>query len=293
VAGGDEHEPVLVEETLAALLGEGRTRIVDGTVGTGGHAAALLDRCPSLQLLGLDRDGDVLDVAQRNLASFGDRVRLRCASYADLARALDGAGWDRADGVLLDLGVSSYQLAHADRGFSFMHDGPIDLRFDREEGSPASALLDRLSETELATVLRRYGEEPKARSIARVLKEARPRTTGQLAELVCRVKRTRGGRVHPATKVFQALRIAVNQELDHLATFLRRFHRSLAPAGRAAIIAYHSLEDRQVKRCFTVLEKEGRGRTVTRRPVRPSACEVARNRRSRSARLRVFQAGGS
>jgi 16S rRNA (cytosine1402-N4)-methyltransferase len=279
----------MVEEALGTLLEGGRTRILDGTVGPGGHAAELLARDGNVVLLGVDRDGEVLEVARERLKPFGSRVDLQRASYADLDSVMAEAGWENADGVLLDLGLSSYQLGQRERGFSFAQDGPLDLRFSREESEPASALLDRVSEEDLVGILRRFGEEPRARQIARAVKERVPRTTGELAELVCRVKRTRGGRVHPATQTFQALRIAVNHELDHLERFLRRFHRFLGAGGRAVLIAYHSLEDRLVKQRFALLDREGGGRVLTRRPLRPTQEEVARNRRSRGAKLRAFE----
>ena len=286
---GGGHEPVMVEEVLTVMQADRRLRVVDGTVGTGGHALAVLTRTERTHLLGIDRDGELLEVAERNLAPFGDRVVLRRASYADLGAVLSDAGWEDADGVLLDLGVSSCQLARGDRGFSFMHEGPLDCRFSREGGEPASALVARLSEKELGDVLYRFGEEPKARKIAKAIKETMPRTTTELARLVSGIRRAGRSRVHPATRTFQALRIAVNQELQHLEAFLGRFYRFLAPKGCAAIISYHSLEDRLVKRCFKRLQEEGIGTAVTRRPLRPSAAEQRRNRRSRGAKLRAFE----
>ncbi len=247
----------MVEEVLRILLEGGRTRILDGTVGPGGHAAEILARDQRVVLLGVDRDGEVLNVAHQRLKSYGDRVVLQRASYADLGSAMTEIGWEGADGILLDLGLSSFQLQRRERGFSFAQDGPLDLRFSREEGEPAAHLLERVSEVELRDVLIRFGEEPHARQIARAVKRDMPRTTGELAELVCRVKRTRGGRVHPATRTFQALRIAVNHELDHLQRFLRRMDRLLRPRGRALLIAYHSLEDRLVKQRFALLDREG------------------------------------
>jgi 16S rRNA (cytosine1402-N4)-methyltransferase len=284
----------MVEEVDRALRIEGDATIADGTLGTGGHAARLLARHGRMRLLGIDRDGELLEEAMRRLAPFADRVVFRRASYADLGEVLHETGWRSVDGVLLDLGVCSAQLARGARGFSFMRDGPLDLRFDASCGESAAELLDRLSEAELADVLRRFGEERAARGVARVLKERRPRTTAELADAVSRAKGgRRGRRLHPATKTFQALRIAVNRELDHLDRFLRRFHRFLVPGGRAAVISYHSLEDRAVKRSFGRLSAEGVGRVLTRRPVRPAAEESVRNRRSRGAKLRVFERGPS
>ena len=289
---GRVHEPVMVREVLSALLGEGRRRFVDGTVGTGGHAAEILEKDSEAVVLGLDRDEEVLEVAAKRLERFGDRIVLRHSSYAELGRVLGSVGWRKADGFLLDLGLSSWQLSRAERGFSFMREGALDCRFSRREGETAADLIARLSEEELAEIIRRYGEERRARTIARRLKQARPRTTVELAEIVGSLKRGRRGRIHPATKVFQALRIAVNRELDHLEKFLRRFPRFLAPGGRVAVISYHSLEDRLVKNAFALLAGEGMGAVLTRKPLTPRAEEVERNPRSRSAKLRVFEAAG-
>jgi len=282
----------MVREVLSALVGEGRRLFVDGTVGTGGHAAELLAKDPQATVIGLDRDEEVLEVAAKRLERFGDRVVLRHSSYAELGPVLESVGWKKAEGILLDLGLSSYQLSRAERGFSFMREGALDCRFSRGEGETAADLIRRVSEEELARIIRRYGEEPGARTIARHLKKSRPRTTTELAEIVGAVKKGRRGRKHPATKVFQALRIAVNRELDHLERFLRRFYRFLAPRGRAAIISYHSLEDRLVKNAFALLAREGLGSVLTRKPLTPRSEEVERNPRSRSAKLRVFEAAG-
>jgi 16S rRNA (cytosine1402-N4)-methyltransferase len=281
----------MVEEAVTALLVEGAQRVVDGTVGTGGHAAELLRRNEHVQVLCLDRDGEVLDVARARLEAFGNRVILRRSSYAALDAVVDEVGWRHVDGILLDLGLSSFQLELPERGFSFMHAGDIDFRFSRSDEEPGSALIERLSERELGDLIFRFGEERESRAIAHAIKAMKPRTTVELAELVSRVKRRGSGRIHPATKTFQALRIAVNHELEHLERFLHRFLHVLARGGRAVIISYHSLEDRMVKQRFARLAAEGVGSLVARRALRPSPAEVARNRRSRSARLRVFRAG--
>ncbi len=291
------HEPVLVARVVEALVGEERRLIVDGTIGTGGHTLALLEADETVRVLGLDRDRASLKVAERRLDKFSDRITLIHRSYAEVGEALKEVGWEGADGILLDLGVSTFQLAGRGRGFSFQREEPLDCRFDPTSGDPpACELLQQLSERELAELINRFGEERGARRIARAIKEKKPRTTLQLAELVCRVKgrdpEQPGTRIHPATKTFQALRIAVNRELEHLEAFLRRFAAYLRPGGRCAVISYHSLEDRLVKRTFSALKAEGVGEVITRRPVRPAAEEVARNPRSRSARLRVFERAG-
>ncbi len=274
----------------ATLLLEGRPRrIVDGTLGLGGHAAELLRSDAELEVLGIDRDGGLVRAACAQLAPFGTRVTTMQGSYADLLEHLAVQGWAHADGVLLDLGFCSAQVDDPARGFGFTHDGPLDLRFTPEEGETAADLVARLTEEELADVLFTYGEERAARRIAGELKRALPRTTGELVTAVSRVKGAPiPGRIHPATLTCQALRIAVNGELDHLGRFLRRFHRALSPGGRAVVIAYHSLEDRMVKEAFARLHREGFGTVATKHALRPSPEEVKRNRRSRSARLRAF-----
>jgi len=283
------HVPVLLREAAALLLAGGPRRVVDGTLGLGGHAGEILGSDAGLCLLGIDRDGGLVRAARARLAEFGTRFMAAQGSYADLQEHMARIGWEQADGVLLDLGYCSAQVDDPTRGFSFNHDAPLDLRFAPEEGETAAALLERLTEEELSAVIAAYGEERAARRIARALKEALPRTTGQLAAAVSRVKgRGRAERIHPATRVFQALRIAVNGELEHLDRFLRRFHRVLSPGGRAVVIAYHSLEDRMVKEAFARLHAEGFGTLVTKHALRPSPEEVKRNRRSRSARLRAF-----
>ncbi len=283
------HVPVLLRETAALMLAGGPRRVVDGTLGLGGHAGELLGSDAELRLLGIDRDGSLVRAARARLAAFGTRFMAVQGSYADLLEHMAKAGWEHADGVLLDLGYCSAQVDDPARGFSFNRDAPLDLRFAPEEGETAADLVARLTEEELAAVISTYGEERAARRIARALKEALPRTTGQLAAAVSRVKgRGQPERIHPATRAFQALRIAVNGELEHLGRFLRRFHRALSPGGRAVVIAYHSLEDRMVKEAFARLHTEGLGTLVTKHALRPSPEEVKRNRRSRSARLRAF-----
>lgn len=293
------HEPVMAEAVVSQMLGDdpaghGLRRLVDGTVGLGGHAQALLRRDPQAYLLGLDRDAQVLAMARTRLAAYEEHVMLRQASYADLGKEVNTLGWHRVDGVLLDLGVCSWQLDNRDCGFSFQQEGPLDLRFSRERGETAADMIRRMPEKELADAIFQYGEERHSRRIAAALKRHLPQTTLALAELVAAIKpagKQRAGgksRIHPATKTFQALRILVNQELDHLAAFLRRIPRYLAAGGRIIIIAYHSLEDRMVKRQFQAFARDGLGRVATRQPMLPDESEVRRNRRSRSAKMRVF-----
>ncbi len=302
------HEPVLLEAVLAALRPRPGGRYVDATVGLGGHAAALLTHsAPDGQLLGLDVDPEALALARERLAPFGDRVRLVHASYARLAEVVRAQGWyGRVDGLLLDLGVSSLQLDRAARGFSFRQDAPLDMRFDPTAGGPTAAdLVNTLPEDDLAALLWRYGEERRARAVARAIVQHRPiTTTAQLARVVAQATRSGRKGMHPATRTFQALRIAVNRELANVERVLPQAIEVLAPGGRLAIIAFHSLEDRIVKH---FLQRESRDcvcppeqpvctcghraqvRLVRPFPVRPTADEVARNPRARSARLRVAE----
>jgi len=305
-----QHLPVLVEETLA-LLEPGRGGIfVDATLGLGGHAEAILRASDSVQLVGIDRDPQALELAARRLAPFGDRARFVNANFHHLDQALAGLGISGGiAGVLADLGVSSMQLDTPERGFSFRFDAPLDMRMGLAERTAAD-LVNEGSEGELEKIIRDYGEERQARRIARSIVDARREqpieTTGQLKRLIERVKGSRppwqeGGRgVDPATLVFQALRIAVNDELAGLEGFIQQAIDLLEDDGRMVIISYHSLEDRIVK---NALRDRARGEidqvtgrphaetqlieALTRKPIRPSEEEVARYPRSRSARLRA------
>jgi len=260
---------------------------------------------PGGRLLGLDRDPAAVEVARARLAPYGERVVFVHSSFTRLAELARACNFAPADGILLDLGFSSLQLADSTRGFAFMADGPLDMRFDPAAGGPtAAALVNDLPSEELATLLRRYGEENKARRIAEAIIAARPlHTTGELSAVIEQAVRRRG-HIHPATRTFQALRIAVNDELGALEETLPQAVEILAPGGRLAVIGFHSLEDRLVKR---FMRRESRDclcppglpicicghratlRLVTRKPVRPAADEVAANPRSRSARLRVAE----
>jgi 16S rRNA (cytosine1402-N4)-methyltransferase len=285
------HEPVLLTEAMELLAVRPGGFYVDGTLGLGGHAAEILRRSgPDGRLLGLDRDEEALAAAGQRLAGFGPRVRMEHDDY----RALPGR-WseERPDGVLLDLGVSSLQLDEPGRGFSFQADGPLDMRMDRRGGATAAELVNRLPETALADLLYRYGEERAARRVARAIVAARRQerlsTTGQLAAVVRRAAgRARRPGLDPATLTFQALRIAVNRELEGLGDVLSELARWLAPHGRLVVIAFHSLEDREVKQAFRALSGPG-FRLLTRKPVRPGEEEVRRNPRARSARLRALE----
>jgi 16S rRNA (cytosine1402-N4)-methyltransferase len=284
------HEPALRDETLELLAVRPGGFWVDGTVGAGGHAAEILRRsAPDGRLFAADRDAEALAEAAQTLAPFGERATLLQADYRELPGLLE----EPPDGILLDLGVSSLQLDRAERGFSFKSDGPLDMRMDQRGGRTAADVVNRLPEPELADIIYRYGEERAARRIARRIVEGRRRspfrTTLQLADVVRSVaRRPRGRGIDPATLTFQALRIYVNRELEGLGHALDRLARRLAPRGRLAVIAFHSLEDREVKQAFRSLATAG-FRLLTRKPVRPGEDEVRRNPRSRSARLRAVE----
>ncbi|MCU0241075.1 MAG: 16S rRNA (cytosine(1402)-N(4))-methyltransferase RsmH [Vicinamibacteria bacterium] len=285
------HHSVLLAETMELLAVEPGGLYVDGTVGLGGHAAAILDRsAPDGRLIGIDRDPETLELARERLAGYGTRVSLHHGDYKDLPRWL---GTQRPRAILLDLGVNSVQLTAPSRGFSFRHEGPLDMRFDQSRGFTAADYIQRLPEQELADAIFAWGEEPAARKIARAIVYARRAqpiaTTFELAEIVRRtVKTRRHERIDPATRTFQALRILVNAELDGLARVIETLANCLAAGGRLAIIAFHSLEDRPVKQTFRALARVD-FEELTRKPVRPGPAECGANPRARSARLRVLR----
>ena len=281
------HVPVLLEEVLRWLEPRPGQVVVDGTVGGAGHAVELARRvAPSGQLVALDRDPQAVRLAAGRLAELPARVIQ--ASYAELPGVLRQLGLSGVDAVLLDLGLSSDQLADPQRGFSFQSAGELDLRYDPASGEPAWRLLEHLSERKLADLIYRYGEERHSRRIARAIVQRRSRaplrTAAELAELVAAAVPRSRQRIHPATRTFQALRIAVNRELEHLEQALRVLPECLRPGGRLAVISFHSLEDRLVKHAF---RDDPRLEVLTRRVVRSGPEEVARNPRARSARLRV------
>ncbi len=287
------HEPVLRAETVELLEPAGRGLLVDCTVGTGGHAAALLEAGAD-RVVGLDRDAEVLPLARRRLAPWKDRVDLVHADYRGLDDVLDRLGVDRVDGALADLGCSSVQLEAEGRGFSFRRDDPLDMRMDRTSGPTLADLLAEATPEGLADVIFEYGEERRSRPIARAIVAAAAGagigTTAELAAVVRRAARYRGrSRIDPATRTFQALRIWVNRELDGLDAFLRAAVGRLKAGARLAVISFHSLEDRIVKRTLRELERGGELalRILTRKPLRPAEEELARNPRARSARLRA------
>ena len=306
-----QHVPVMPDEVLAALAVHPGGRYIDGTLGGGGHTALLLDRsAPDGRVLGIDADSAALARVAERLAveTASGRLLLRQGNFAELKRLAAEADFLPVDGVLLDLGLSSDQLADSDRGFSFAVDAPLDMRFDAARGQTAADLVNGLEEAELANLLWHYGEERRSRAIARRIVQARQRApltrTSELARLVAGVIAGRPGGIHPATRTFQALRIAVNDELASLEAALPQAVEALAPGGRLAVISFHSLEDRIVK---TFIRAEARGcvcppelpecvcghtprlRDLARHPIEARPEEVAANPRARSARLRVAE----
>ncbi len=287
----------MVMEVLVGLDCRPGRLYVDGTVGEGGHASAILDRtAPGGELWGLDQDLAALQMATVRLAHHASKFQPFHRSYTQLGELLEEAGVPGVAGILLDLGLSSHQLQRSGRGFSFQGDEPLDMRFNPEAGQTAAHLLNTASGATLEKIFREYGEEPQARRLARWVVENRRRqplnTTRQLVEFIQQAMGPggrRGGKLHPATRVFQALRIAVNRELEQIDVFLGQAPAWLLPGGRLVIISYHSLEDRLVKQRLAAWEKAGVMRRVTRKPLTPSTAEINRNPRARSAKLRVAE----
>jgi 16S rRNA (cytosine1402-N4)-methyltransferase len=300
-----QHKPVLYKEIIHALQPKSSGCYVDGTIGAGGHARGVLEACaPAGRLLGLDLDPQALAHARETLAPYGKRVVLAQASYVSLPEVLHDIGWDLVDGILLDLGVSSMQLDTPERGFSFQHEAPLDMRFNSNFGLSAAQLINSLPEADLAELLFKYGEEPRAKSMANMIVKARPiTTTTQLAAIVKRVYPGHS-RVHPATRAFQALRIAVNDELSALENVLPKATAALRHGGRLAVISFHSLEDRIVKEFIRQeskdkvnppyehiyeIERKAALREITRKPITADEEAVKDNPRARSAKLRVAE----
>ncbi|HSV86538.1 MAG TPA: 16S rRNA (cytosine(1402)-N(4))-methyltransferase RsmH [Levilinea sp.] len=300
------HIPVLYHDIIHALRPKSTGRYVDATVGAGGHAAGILEASnPGGQLLGFDLDPQALALAGQRLARYRGRYQLVQASYITLREQLLKLNWGGVDGVVLDLGVSSMQFDTPQRGFSFQEEGPLDMRFDPDQPLTASDLLNQLPEEELADILWKYGEEPQSRRIARAIYRSRPlRTTTELARVIQQTVGRPQGRIHPATRTFQAIRIAVNQELQGVEVFLPQAVAALLPAGRLAIISFHSLEDRLVKQYFRQQSRDcicppqqpvctcshqAVIKEINRRPIMATEEETQKNPRARSARLRVVE----
>lgn len=305
------HKPVLLAETLEFVEPEDKKIIVDATLGLGGHAERILSVSNKIKVFGIDQDTDAIKFAEERLERFGDRISILHANFSEIKQVLSEIGVREVDAIIADLGVSSLQFDSEERGFSFRFDAPLDMRMDKNsERETAAELLERLSEEEIANIIYQYGEERFSRRIARRIVERRNdgnpvTTTFELADLVKRsVKRSRNDKIHPATKTFQALRIAVNDELEILEDFLRDSIDLLKTDGRLAVITFHSLEDRIVKRtmqnlsgrCFCppkfpkcVCGAEKKVKLLTRKPVIPTEQEELENPRSRSAKLRACQ----
>jgi 16S rRNA (cytosine1402-N4)-methyltransferase len=301
------HRPVLLRETIESLAVKRGGLFVDCTVGLGGHSEAILQTSPEAQVLGIDRDEEALRLARERLTEFGGRFRAVRADFRELTRVLATAEVKTVRGILADLGVSSLQLDSPSRGFSFRYEAPLDMRMDMSSGETAAELLGRLSEVEIARLIFEYGEERHSRRIARRIVDRREAgepvtSTTELAKLVERAIGGKKRRIHPATRTFQALRIAVNRELEGLDQFVADAIDALEPHGRLAVISFHSLEDRIIKR--TLLKLSGRCQCpprlpqcacgarpvieiLTRRPLTPTEDEIAENPRARSAKLRV------
>jgi 16S rRNA (cytosine1402-N4)-methyltransferase len=297
------HISVLLKEVLVGLDIQPGGHYIDGTIGAGGHAKHILQAStPGGRLLGLDADPEALAISKNRLDCFGDRVILVQSNFARLKVQADLLDFHPVDGILFDLGLSSMELETPERGFSFHLDGPLDMRFDPNVSQTAADLINVLSERELADLIYRYGEEPASRAIARAIIAARPlHTTSELAAVVVQAVRQKG-RIHPATRTFQALRIAVNDELRVLEQGLSAATEALGPGGRLAVISFHSLEDRIVKQFFVresrdcicppeslvcTCEHQAVLNIVTRKPICPGKIEIEKNPRSRSAKLRI------
>lgn len=296
------HIPVLLDAILTALLPA--ERIIDGTLGAAGHTRALLES-GAKSVLGLDRDPDALKIARERLVDYGERAHIVHASYAEMRGVSAKIGWNAVDGILLDLGVSSMQLDRPERGFAFMQEGPLDMRFDPTSTQPPAAeLVNYWDADELADIFYKYGEERHSRKLASEIIKHRPyETTSQLAAVIeAATPYARRERIHPATRVFQALRIAVNDELGTLERVLPEAVDLLKSGGKLAVISFHSLEDRIVKHYFkdasteivsppgmVLEEKEASVKLVNRKPIVATEEEIARNPRSRSAKLRVVE----
>jgi 16S rRNA (cytosine1402-N4)-methyltransferase len=285
------HVPVLLSEALGFLRCRPGGIYVDATLGFGGYAEAIVESSsPSGRLVGLDRDLEALALARARLSSFSSRITLLHSSFAEIDLRLDELSLARVDGIVADLGLSSLQLDDPARGFSFREEGSLDMRFDRSQGPTAADLVNGMEERELAQILRELGEERRAAAIARRLVQRRPiRTTSELRRAVVSVLGPRTGALDPATRTFQALRIAVNRELEALDALLAKAPERLAPGGRLIVISYHSLEDRRVKLSFRARAKAGGFAVLTKKPVAPRAEEVQRNRRARSGKLRALE----
>ena len=300
------HQPVLYQEVLDALAPMSGGVYLDGTIGAGGHAEGLLKAsAPQGRLLGLDLDPEALTIARQRLSNFQERAVIRLSSYQKAPEILREIGWQAVNGILLDLGISSMQIDRPERGFSFREDGPLDMRFNQKDGLTAADLVNRLSEEELADIIWKFGEDRYSRRIARTIIQTRPiQTTSKLAEVIKNAVPRSTSHIHPATRTFQALRIATNKELETLSSALSGLIGCLSPGGRIAVISFHSLEDRIIKNFFRRESKDcicppgqpvctcehiASLKILTKKPVRPTEQETQSNPRASSAKLRVAE----
>ncbi|NLE28134.1 MAG: 16S rRNA (cytosine(1402)-N(4))-methyltransferase RsmH [Phycisphaerae bacterium] len=292
------HIPVLVKPLLDLLAPASGQIAVDCTVGLGGHAKTLLEKEPALTLIGLDMDPHALELAGKNLEPWKDRIKLVLANFSQLPDVLSELNIPAVDMIYADIGVSSMQIDRPDRGFSFLEEGPLDMRMNPSQTKRAADIVNGLKESELADILFRYGEETRSKKIAHLIIQARRShridSTTELASIICQAlgidpQNLSRQRIHPATKTFQALRIAVNNELGNLESLLNSAPGLLAPQGRLAVISFHSLEDRMVKEDFKNRAQEGIYRIITSKPIEADPSEILRNSRSRSAKLRGAQ----
>ncbi len=283
------HYPVLLDESLEYLAIRPDGIYLDCTAGLGGHTGAIARRLTTGKVISCDRDAESLETARANTADVAERIEFVHAAFADLPEALRSRGVGPVDGLLADLGVSRVQLTSAGRGFSFLSEGPVDMRMDRTQETTAADIVNYSAEKELADLIFQLGEERRSRRIAKAIVRARPiRSTSHLAEVIERaVPRT--GPIHPATQTFMALRLAVNRELEHLDALLDSLPELVKPGGRVVVITFMSLEDRKVKRSFQELARFDRASVLTKHVVRPSEREVQQNPPSRSAKLRALE----
>ena len=305
-ATASPHVSVLYQHIISALRPKSPGFYVDATIGAGGHALGILESsAPDGQLLGLDVDPRALEITLQRLSLYKDRIHLVHTSYTELRNALLTIGWDHVDGIVIDLGVSSMQIDSPERGFSFQKNGPLDMRFNPSQPVSAEDIVNSYAESELADLIWRYGEERNSRRIARAIVQGRPlHSTLDLANVILKISHARPGTIHPATRTFQALRIAVNRELEGLEAFLPQAVQSLASGGRLAVISFHSLEDRIVKQYFRLESRDcicppeqpvcncghhASIREITRHPITAEESEISGNVRARSAKLRIVE----
>ncbi len=290
------HIPVLLKEVIEILNPKPEEFFIDGTLGNGGHAIEIIKRIsPNGIFLGIDWDKNAIANCKLLIADYKNAILVQ-GNYADLPEILKKKKLGKADGLILDLGMSSEQLECSGRGFSFLRNEPLDMRYSQDQGKPASVVVNYYSEKDLADIFWKYGEERFSRRIAKKIIEERKkggpiRTTFELVEIIKKAvpRSYEKGRLHPATRVFQALRIYVNNELENLERILKNLSKIVKNKGRVAIISFHSLEDRLVKNCFRELKKQGEAEILTKKPIRPNEEEIKANPRSRSAKLRAIQ----